>query len=106
MAVRCGTTVWTYPDVSLAVSRFSGSMILRPKRSSVSCQRIARFCPDTVSAALDGNKRYPRGIEYVAVNGRVVVDCGRYEGAMAGRVIRKGSAGGPVSRREGSQRLS
>ena len=67
---------------------------------------ITVFDLDTVSAALDGNKCYPRGIEHVVVNGQVVVGRGRYEGAMAGRVIRKGSAGGPVSRREGSRRLS
>ena len=54
---------------------------------------IAIFDLDTVSASLDGNKCYPKGIEYVAVNGQVVVDGGRYEGAMAGRVVRRGSAG-------------
>ena len=67
---------------------------------------ITVFDLDTVSAALDGNKCYPRGIEYVAVNGQVVVDRGRYERATAGRVIRKERAGGPVSRRGESQRLS
>ena len=67
---------------------------------------ITVFDLDTVSAALDGNKCYPRGIEYVAVNGQVVVDRGRYERAMAGRVIRKESAGGPVSRRGESRRWS
>ena len=59
---------------------------------------ITIFDFDTVSAALDGNKRYPRGIEYVAVNGRVVVDRGRYDGAMAGRVVRRERAGGPIQR--------
>ena len=54
---------------------------------------ITVFDLDTVSASLDGNKCYPKGIEYVVVNGRVVVDGGRYEGAMAGRVVRRGSAG-------------
>ena len=67
---------------------------------------ITVFDLDTVSAALDGNKCYPRGIEYVAVNGQVVVDRGRYERAMAGRVIRKESVGGPVSRRGESRRWS
>ena len=64
---------------------------------------ITVFDLATVSAALDGNQCYPRGIEYVAVNGQVVVDRGRYEGAMAGRVIRKGRAGAPISGRGGSQ---
>ena len=53
---------------------------------------IAIFDLDTVSASLDGNKCYPKGIEYVVVNGRVVVDGGAYEGAMAGRVIRRSHA--------------
>ena len=54
---------------------------------------ITIFDLDTVSAALDGNKCYPRGIEYVAVNGQVVVDRGRHDGAMAGRVVRRQRAG-------------
>ena len=53
----------------------------------------AIFDLDTVSTALDGNKCYPTGIEYVVVNGEVVVDAGYYHGAMAGRVLRRGSAG-------------
>ena len=53
---------------------------------------IAIFDLDTVSASLDGNKCYPKGIEYVVVNGRVVVDGGAYDGAMAGQVIRRGHA--------------
>ena len=66
---------------------------------------ITVFDLDTVSAALDGNKRYPRGIEYVVVNGQVVVDRGRYEGTMAGRVVRRGSAG-PGPRRGEPHRLA
>ena len=53
---------------------------------------ITVFDLDTVSAVLDGNKCYPTGIEYVVVNGEVVVDAGCYHGAMAGRVLRRGSA--------------
>ena len=53
---------------------------------------IAIFDLDSVSASLDGNKCYPKGIEYVVVNERVVVDGGAYEGAMAGRVIRRAHA--------------
>ena len=55
---------------------------------------ITVFDLDTVSAALDGNKCYPRGIEYVALNGQVVLDGGHYERAAAGRVVRKQSAAG------------
>ena len=54
---------------------------------------IAIFDLDTVSASLDGNKCYPKGIEYVVVDGEVVVDAGDYHGAMAGRVVRRGRAG-------------
>ena len=54
---------------------------------------ITLFDLDTVSAALDGNKCYPKGIEHVVVNGRVVVDGGRYDGAMAGRVVRRSATG-------------
>ena len=54
---------------------------------------ITIFDLDTVSASLDGNKSYATGIEYVVVNGQVVVDDGGYHGAMAGRVIRRGGAG-------------
>ena len=54
---------------------------------------ITVFDLDTVGASLDGNKCYPKGIEYVVVNGQVVVDGGRYHGAMAGRVIRRADAG-------------
>ena len=53
---------------------------------------ITIFDLDTVSASLDGNKCYPKGMEYVVVNGQVVVDAGRYHGAMAGRVIRRSDA--------------
>ena len=54
---------------------------------------ITVFDLDRVKASLDGNKCYPQGIEYVVVNGQVVVDAGAYHGAMAGRVIRRGDAG-------------
>ena len=54
---------------------------------------ITIFDLDSVSAALDGNKCYPKGIEYVVVNGQVVVDAGGYHGAMAGRVVRRGDTG-------------
>ena len=41
-------------------------------------------------ATLEEPKRYPDGIEYVVVNGEVVVDRGEFNGKMAGRVVRKG----------------
>jgi N-acyl-D-amino-acid deacylase len=35
-------------------------------------------------------KQFPIGIEYVLVNGRVVVDQGKHTGVMAGRALRRG----------------
>jgi N-acyl-D-amino-acid deacylase len=37
-------------------------------------------------------KQFPVGIEYVAVNGRVVVDQGKHTGVLAGRALRRGRA--------------
>jgi len=34
--------------------------------------------------------RYPEGIEYVIVNGTVVIDEGEHTGALPGRVLRRG----------------
>ena len=50
---------------------------------------ITLFDLNTISEKLEGNKSYPDGIEYVLVNGQVVVDKGKTTGAMAGRVIRR-----------------
>ena len=50
------------------------------------------FNADTVidRSTFEDPKRYPEGIEYVLVNGEVVVDQGEFSGKMKGRVIRKG----------------
>ena len=40
-------------------------------------------------STLDDPKRYPKGIEYVVVNGKIVVEEGEYNGKMVGRVVRK-----------------
>jgi N-acyl-D-aspartate/D-glutamate deacylase len=37
-------------------------------------------------------KQFPIGIEYVVVNGKVVVDQGQHTGALAGRALRRGRA--------------
>jgi N-acyl-D-aspartate/D-glutamate deacylase len=37
-------------------------------------------------------KQFPVGIDYVVVNGRVVVDQGRHTGVLAGRALRRGRA--------------
>jgi hypothetical protein len=36
-------------------------------------------------------RRYPKGVEYVFVNGTAAVEKGEYAGAASGRVIRRGS---------------
>ena len=52
---------------------------------------IVIFDLDTINerATLEEPKHYPDGIEYVLVNGQVVVNKGKFTGRMAGRVIRK-----------------
>jgi N-acyl-D-amino-acid deacylase len=53
---------------------------------------IVVFDPATVKALAtkDDPKQYPVGIEYVVVNGRVVVDQGENTGALPGRALRRG----------------
>ncbi len=48
------------------------------------------FDPDVVEAraTFDEPKQYPVGIDYVLVNGRVVIDNGRHTGALPGRALR------------------
>jgi N-acyl-D-amino-acid deacylase len=38
-------------------------------------------------------EQYPRGIEYVFVNGRMAVEGGSYTGSLSGQVLRKGRSG-------------
>jgi N-acyl-D-amino-acid deacylase len=42
------------------------------------------------NATYDEPRRYPDGIEYVAVNGQLVVDGGAHTGALPGRALRRG----------------
>jgi N-acyl-D-amino-acid deacylase len=42
------------------------------------------------NATYDQPRRYPDGIEYVAVNGKLVVDRGVHTGALPGRAVRRG----------------
>ena len=53
---------------------------------------IVVFNPDTVKthATREDPKHYPVGIEYVIVNGKVVIDQGENTGALPGRALRKG----------------
>jgi N-acyl-D-aspartate/D-glutamate deacylase len=49
------------------------------------------FSPDLISdrSTYAEPYRYPIGIDYVIVNGKVVIEEGRHTGVRAGRVIRK-----------------
>jgi dihydroorotase/N-acyl-D-amino-acid deacylase len=51
---------------------------------------VVIFDPDLVSdrATFDEPRRYSTGVEYVLVNGEVVLDQGRMTGALPGRVLR------------------
>ena len=53
---------------------------------------ITVFDPETVidRATYDDPRQYPEGIEYVIINGRIVVEGGEYKGVLAGRVLRHG----------------
>jgi len=53
---------------------------------------IVVFNPDTVKthATREDPKHYPVGIEYVIVNGQVVIDRGENTGALPGRAVRRG----------------
>ena len=55
---------------------------------------IVVFNPDTVKALAtkENPKQYPVGIDYVIVNGQVVIDNGENTGARPGRALRRGRA--------------
>ena len=55
---------------------------------------IVVFNPDTVKALAtkEDPKQFPVGIEYVIVNGRVVIDQSENTGALPGRALRRGRA--------------
>jgi N-acyl-D-aspartate/D-glutamate deacylase len=51
---------------------------------------IVVFDPDRVQAksTFEQPKQYPEGIDYVVVNGKLVVDKGEHTGALPGRALR------------------
>jgi N-acyl-D-amino-acid deacylase len=55
---------------------------------------VVVFDPDTVRtpATKRNPKQFPIGIDYVIVNGKVVVDQAEHTGALAGRALRRGRA--------------
>jgi N-acyl-D-amino-acid deacylase len=52
---------------------------------------VVVFDPETVAAnaTYDEPRRFPSGIDYVLVNGTVVIDAGEHTGALPGRVVRR-----------------
>ena len=50
---------------------------------------VVVFDPDTVAdtATYDNPKQYPKGIDYVLVNGAVVIDNGHHTGARPGKIV-------------------
>jgi N-acyl-D-aspartate/D-glutamate deacylase len=52
---------------------------------------LVAFDPEKVidTATFEDPHRFPEGMPYVVVNGRVTVDGGRYTGMFAGRTLRK-----------------
>jgi N-acyl-D-amino-acid deacylase len=54
---------------------------------------IAIFDPTRVRspATLENPKQFPQGIDYVIVNGKVVIDRGQHTGATPGRALRRGA---------------
>jgi N-acyl-D-amino-acid deacylase len=53
---------------------------------------IVIFDPDTVKtdATLGDPKHYPVGIDYVIVNGQIVIENGRHTGELPGRALKRG----------------
>ena len=99
----------TFPYVLGTLSRDEGLFRLEEavrKMTSIPAQRlgltdrgilrdgmkadIVLFDPDRVQAqaTFDEPKQYPVGIDYVLVNGRLVVDQGQHTGALPGRALR------------------
>jgi N-acyl-D-amino-acid deacylase len=50
---------------------------------------VVLFDPDTVAdmATYEDPKQYPKGIDYVLVNGSVVIDKGHHTGGRPGKVV-------------------
>ncbi len=79
---------------SLPAQRFS--LKLRGLIREGSYADLCLFDPNRVEdlATFHDPHRFPRGIEYVIVNGKTVVSKGQHTGSLPGRVLRKDSAAG------------
>jgi N-acyl-D-aspartate/D-glutamate deacylase len=56
---------------------------------------VTVFDPSTISerGTYQSPRQYPAGIEYVIVNGVMVIDAGSHTGALPGRVLRRTASG-------------
>jgi len=52
---------------------------------------ITIFNPKTIidKATFENPYQYPEGIEYVIINGKIIVEKGKHTGVMAGTVLQK-----------------
>jgi dihydroorotase/N-acyl-D-amino-acid deacylase len=88
-----------------AVAKMTGAPARRLGLADRGAVRVGAFAdlvifdPATVAdrATFANPHRYPTGIEYVLVNGRLAVDGGRFVHATAGRVLRRGRDGAGAS---------
>jgi len=64
---------------------------------------IVVFDPSTVAdtATYDNPHQYPKGVSYVLVNGRAVIDSGNHTGARAGKIIYGPGKNGPTRQPKG-----
>lgn len=68
------------------------------------CADIVVLDPDTVAdtATYENPKQYPKGVEYVLVNGKIVIEQGNHTGARPGKVVygpgKKATRGAPKRR--------
>ena len=104
-------TYGTFPTILAEYVRDEGSMVLEEavrKMTSMAALRldirdrgilrdgmkadIVVFDPNTVKSPATRHepKQFPVGIEYVLVNGSIVVDQGRHTGVLSGRALRHG----------------
>jgi N-acyl-D-aspartate/D-glutamate deacylase len=56
------------------------------------CADVVVFNPRTVAdrATFTDPHQYPVGVDYVIINGQVVIEKGEHTGALVGKVLRKG----------------
>ena len=78
LSVALGVGLWYYLDARVTTTDEQPIVVV--------------FNADTVKthATREDPKHYPVGIDYVIVNGKVVIDRGENTGALPGRALRRG----------------